>query len=117
MVPSEPLSNLMEKVSQYRLFARRGYQVFSIQLDRFLSDEEMQNTLLRDSGLVHNSKLLMKLPPKEVSEAVEEEEEEHFDAFDEAMGAEGGEDEMIEFEEGEDEMSEPLADQEDGEEE
>jgi len=115
MFPSEPLSNLMEKVVQYRLFARRGYQVFSVQLDRFLSDEEMQNTLLRDSGLVHNSKLLMKLPPKEESEV--EEEEEQFDMFDEAMGAEGGEDEMIEFEEGEDEMSEPLADQEDGEDE
>lgn len=113
MVPSEPLSNLTEKVAQYRLFARRGYQVFSVQLDRFLSEEEMQNTLLRDSGLHNNSKLMMKLPPREVSEADEEQEE--FDAFDEAMGAEGGEDEMVEFEEGEDEMSE--IGQEDGEDE
>jgi hypothetical protein len=64
MTPGEPLSNLTEKVSQFRLFARRGYQVYSAQLDRFLSDEEMQNTTLRDLGLTHNSKLIMKMPPK-----------------------------------------------------
>ena len=115
MVPSEPLSNIIEKFAQYRLFARRGYQVFSVQLDRFISDEEMQNTLLRDTGLVHNSKLLMKLPPREQSEADEELEE--FDAVDEDAVGEGGEDEMVEFEEGEDEMSQPLEDFEEGEDE
>jgi len=115
MVPSEPLSNIIEKFAQYRLFARRGYQIFSVQLDRFISNEEMQNTLLRETGLVHNSKLLMKLPPKEVSEASAEPED--FDAVDEDAVGEGGEDEMIEFEEGEDEMSQPLEDLEDGEDE
>ena len=72
----------------------------------------MQNTLMRDTGLVNNSKLIMKLPPKPVEE--EEEDEEYdgevFDDFDEANDAEAGEDEMIEIEEGEDEMSEEVED-------
>ena len=77
---------------------------------------------MRDTGLNHNSKLVMKLPPKPVQEQEEEEDEdqEGFDEmldFDEAMDAEGGEDEMIEIEEGEDEMSEPAEDQEDQEDE
>jgi hypothetical protein len=50
----------------------------------------------------------MKLPPKEESEADEEQEE--FDVLDEDAAGEGGEDEMVEFEEGEDEMSQPLED-------
>ena len=58
---------------------------------------------MRDTGLNHNSKLVMKLPPKPVQEQEEEEDEdqEGFDEmldFDEAMDAEGGEDEMIEIE-------------------
>ena len=108
------MSVISEKITQYRLFARRGYQIYYEKLDRFFTDEDMENTLLRDSGLVHNAKLVMKLPPKEPVEQEEndDEEEEDFDNmmdFDEAgMGAEGGEDEMIEIEEGEDEMSEPV---------
>jgi hypothetical protein len=118
MIPTEPLQNLTEKVAQFRLFARRGYQVFSVQLDRFLTEEEMQTATLRDLGLVHNSKLIMKMPPKQIEEVPEEEDAEVYEDFDEAaMGAEAGEDEMNEFEEGEYEMSEPPEGLEEGEDE
>ena len=121
MLPTEPLSNIIEKFSNYRLFARRGMQIYSNQLDRFFTEEEMQNTLLKDSGLTNNSKLIMKNPPRHVEEPEEgegEDVEEYGQEFDEAaMGGEGGEDEMIEFEEGEDEMEEPFDGQEGGEDE
>lgn len=117
MAPSEPLSNLMEKFTQYRLFARRGYQMFSAQLDRFLTEEEMNTMVLKDSGLTNNSRLVMKVPPRPEDEQDDDGEEvEEFAAFDEgALGGEGGEDEMVEFEEGEEEMDEPIG--EEGEEE
>lgn len=113
MTPDEHLASLMEKFTQYRLFARRGYQVYSAQLDRFLTEEEMYNTTIKQSGLVNNSKLFMKIPPRQVEEQDDEDvEDDGFVDFDEgAMGGEGGEDEMIEFEEGEEEMSEPLGEE------
>lgn len=81
----------------------------------------MQNTLLKDSGLTNNSKLIMKNPPRQVEEPEEgegEDVEEYGQEFDEAaIGGEGGEDEMIEFEEGEDEMEEPFDGHEGGEDE
>lgn len=122
VLPSEKMSVIQERITQYRLFARRGYQIWSVALERFFHDDEMENILMRDTGLNHNSKLVMKLPPKPVPEQEEEEDEdeEGFDEmldFDEAMDAEGGEDEMIEIEEGEDEMSEPAEEQEDQEDE
>lgn len=117
MVPTEPMVSLTEKASHYRLFARRGYQVFSVQLDRFLTEEEMQTATVRDLGLVHNSKLVMKTPPKPAADEPEEDAEGYEDFDEAAMGAEAGEDEMVEFEEGEDEMSEPIDGHEQGEDE
>ena len=67
----------------------------------------MHCTLIRDTGLVHNSKLVMKTPPKQI-DIDQDEELEAFEGYEEAMNGEGGEDEMIEIEEGEDEMSEPA---------
>ena len=118
MLPTDPLSIIMEKCTQYRLFARRGMQVYSNQLDRFITEEEMQNTLLKDSGLTNNSKLIMKNPPRHVEEPEEDEVDAYGAEFDEgAIGGEGGEDEMIEYEEGEDEMEEQFEGQEGGEDE
>ena len=102
--PDERMMDIMEKFSSYRLFAQRGFQVYSDQLKRYFSVEDMENTLVRDSGLVNNSKLILKQPPKQVQDEEEEEDMEANDYGDE--GAEYGEEELIEMEEGEAEMEE-----------
>ena len=81
--PYERMMDIMEKFSSYRLFAQRGFQVYSDQLKRYFSVEDMENTLVRDSGLVNNSKLILKQPPKQVQDEEEEEDMEANDYGDE----------------------------------
>jgi len=102
------------RVSFISLFKLRGFQLYAPDLDRVFDNDEISNTLFRDSNLKNNSKLVLREPPKvkldEDGNPIEESDEE--------LDEEEGEDEMME-EGGEDEIDEMAeegeAEMEDGE--
>ena len=106
----------------------RRYQIYAPDFDRVFEENELSQLLFRDVGLHNGSKLTLREPEKaKSSKPVVQEAEEGDDADMEVVeqedgdsqvdkaseaegwgegGAEGGEDEMIEFEGGEDEIVE-----------
>ena len=122
--PEESMDVLETRVSFYRLFSSRGFQLESPEneLNKVFQREDLESTLFRDSQLKNGSKLVLKEPAKVKrgpdGEPIESEEEEDGEEGEDEMMEEGGEDEMIEIigEEGEAEMEEEAADKEgDGE--
>lgn len=108
------------RVSFFRLFRQRGYQIYAPEIDRVF-DSELATTLFRDSGLKNNSKLVLREPVKQRlddnGEPIEESEEDEVDGEEgeDEMMEEGGEEEFDEMpEEGEGEM---IEDQVEGDEE
>ena len=108
------------RVSFFRMFKQRGFQLFSLELDKQFDINELSQTLFRDSQLKNNFKLILREPQKvklgpdgEPLELSEEDEDDEEGGEDEMM-EEGGEDELIEMlEEGEAEMLEGDIDAED----
>jgi hypothetical protein len=62
--PEETMDVIETRVSFYRLFHTRGFQLYSPDLDRVYDTAELSTTLFRDSHLKNGSKLLLREPPK-----------------------------------------------------
>lgn len=110
--PNEYLSVLAKKVKFYKMFAGRGFQVFSNTHEKFLDWDYMNETQFKDSGLKNGDKLTMKEAPRQRTNSEGEiigldDDEELEMEFEEGMIGEGGEDELVDMdEEGELEMDE-----------
>lgn len=105
--PEETMDTIENSVFFFKMFRQRGFQLFSPDLDRVYSDDELQKTLFRDSNLKNNSKLILRQPPK--AKKVNNSDDENESIVDDMMeeGHEGGEDEIEDMdEEGEIEMDE-----------
>ena len=101
MGPEEVMDVIEERVSFFRMFKSRGFQVYAPEIDRIFDNEEMNTILFRDSYLKNGSKLVLCEPVK----VKYDEDGEPILSDDEDADAEGGEDEMME-EGGEDEVDE-----------
>jgi len=105
--PEEVMDVIETRVSFFRMFKLRGFQIYAPEIDRIFDNEEMSTILFRDSYLKNGSKLVLVEPVKvkydEDGEPILSEDED----------AEGGEDEIME-EEGEEEVDE-MAEEGEGE--
>ncbi len=52
------------RVSFFRMFKSRGFQIYAPEIDRIFDNEEMATILFRDSYLKNNSKLVLCEPVK-----------------------------------------------------
>lgn len=97
--PEEVMDVIEQRVSFFRMFKLRGFQIYAPEIDRIFDNDEMATILFRDSYLKNGSKLVLVEPVKvkydEDGEPILSEDED----------AEGGEDEIME-EEGEEEVDE-----------
>lgn len=100
--PEEVMDVIETRVSFFRMFKLRGFQIYAPEIDRIFDNEEMSTILFRDSYLKNGSKLILVEPVKvrydEDGEPILSDDEDGDDA-------EGGEDEIME-EEGEEEVDE-----------
>jgi hypothetical protein len=96
--PEELMDVIEDRVSFFRMFKQRGFEIYAPEIDRIFEVSDMTTTLFRDSGLKNGSKLVLCEPSKRVADSDEENEASDVDA-------EGGESEMME-EGGEDEQDE-----------
>lgn len=103
--PEEVMDVIETRVSFFRMFKLRGFQIYAPEIDRIFDNEEMSTILFRDSYLKNGSKLILVEPVKvrydEDGEPILSDDEDGDDGDD----AEGGEDEIME-EEGEEEVDE-----------
>lgn len=99
--PEEVLGVIEDRVSFFRIFKMRGFEVYAPEIDRIFDNADMNSLHFRDSQLKNGSKLVLCEPSKNRDS---ENEGEASDA-DADADAEGGEDEMME-EGGEDEQDE-----------
>lgn len=106
--PEETMETLENRVSFFKMFRQRGFQLYSAENDRVFDFDELPSTLFRDSGLKNGSKLIMRQPPKPKGDESETESQELNEMLLMDEGFEGGEDELVDMdEEGEEEMIEP----------
>ena len=101
MGPEEVMDVIETRVSFFRMFKLRGFQIYAPEIDRIFDNEEMATILFRDSYLKNGSKLVLCEPVK----VKYDEDGEPILSEDEDEDAEGGEDEQME-EGGEDEVDE-----------
>lgn len=115
--PNETLEIIRNRVSFFKMFSQRRYTLENVETHDVFEDSQFATLKFRDSGLKHNSKLVMKEPTREArvrnsaaSEPAAQEKEADsqpaviFGAEGGLNYGEGGEDEMVEMEGGEDEM-------------
>lgn len=115
--PNETLEIIRNRVSFFKMFSQRRYTLENVETHDVFEDRQFTTLKFRDSGLKHNSKLVMKEPYREArasnsaaSEPAADDNEADsqqaviFGAKGGLNFGEGGEDEMIEMEGGEDEM-------------
>lgn len=109
--PEETMDVIETRVSFFRMFQARNFQIYDPQLDRVIEGGILSTTLFRDSQLKNGSKLVLREPVKKKLDAdgepMESEEEEDEEEGEAEMLEEGGEDEIYDMnEEGEAEMDE-----------
>lgn len=109
--PEESMDVIESRVSFFRMFQARNFQIYDPQMDRVIEGGTLGSTLFRDSQLKNGSKLVLREPVKKKIDAdgepMESEEEDEGEEGEAEMLEEGGEDEIYDMhEEGEAEMDE-----------
>ena len=104
--PEEVMDVIEQRVSFFRIFRMRGFEIYAPEVDRIFDSADMNTLMFRDSLLKNGSKLVLCEPAKNKVSDDEEEEDDDEQVDDvSVVEAEGGEDEMME-EGGEDEQEE-----------
>lgn len=62
--PEEVMDVIETRVSFFRMFKLRGFQIYAPEIERIFDNEEMSTILFRDSYLKNGSKLVLVEPVK-----------------------------------------------------
>ena len=57
--PEENMDVIEDRVSFFRMFKQRGFEIFAPDADKIFEAGDLSSTLFRDSGLKHQSKIVL----------------------------------------------------------
>ena len=108
--PEEAMDVIEQRVSFFRMFKLRGFEIYAPDIDRIFDTAEMGSMLFRDSQLKNGSKLVLCEPAKHQAESDEDAEgDDNGEEGEDEMMEEGGEDEVDEMNEEDEDVEDPEA--------